>query len=372
MQRATSSLEPRTLRHERVDPGFVPRDPVARTPADLVTRGATHVGSPFTFVEVTENATTHPGSGRGRVYAFTTSCPPPCRPMWQTPLLAGRPAFAVAKGRLFVASGDGLFVFATDCRTDGGTCRPLWRGRLHQRETGNAMQHLSVDQGLVAVTVGTDVGGQGDVPSGSYLFRTTCPSEWCEPLRHFQNRTTFPTPPDIRHDRLYLSGYLGAESVDAFRLDCASKEGSCRHVWKARLALSDPRLGPELHGPGILATRRSGFVLDGRTLASFPIRCGGTPKHACSPSWTARIPHSRWGPWWPRLGPEGTVLMVLGRTMLLFPRTCTTPCLPAWWWTARNEILRLERIDDVFIVGTKHEVFAVGRNAASRDLIPPP
>lgn len=293
------------------------------------------VGANETYVAAGETAgSSHPADGQGRVFAFPLTCDVTCAPIWKTPLYDGTLAAQPHGRRVYVASNEGLAVFAKGCQNGGRTCRPIWSGPI-DADISNVVGQPVIGNGLVLVNVGHDVGGGDGRPTGVYVFTTRCDAPVCR-ARRFIPWPMFSRPPQIIHRRIYVVSYArGQWVVRAFSTRCGRPGGACRVVWGAPLR---ERGELELTPAGSLAYLRA----TGGRVAALPTRCrdtvpiaGGVAGESCRPTWTF---HPSVGWRWLRsqfvLGPRGTLLVQSRKTLFALLRRCGDPCSPVWEWTS--------------------------------------
>ena len=313
------------------------------------------------YVAVTEmtGGSNHPGTGRGRVFAFLRDCRGLCRPIWRSRRLGGPPEISTAVGKAYVASLEGLKVYDARCEAKRAPCDPAWTGRI-EKVDGSANTITAapiIHDDLVIMTMDRDVGGGDGGPVGTYLFRRQCRAKICGPLRFLDPRYTFPASPVVRGHRVFVSGIGGRKVIRAYRTSCGPARGACRRVWSA-WARTD-RWAPGT--PPIDVIRREVFVPGrGSHLYVFPTRCVAPSFEVCTPRREEIELLDVPAPSGVLRGPGRTLLVTSFRKQVVgFPTGCRGPCHPAWSWKASRDIYGLDVAGGLVLVGTEKRTYAL-------------
>jgi hypothetical protein len=111
-------------------------------------------------------------SSDGVVNAYAADCGSggaTCSPLWSAAVGPHPSSPAVADGVVYVA-GDRLYAFPADCGAGGATCSPLWTGAIERDPVVTVDEAPAVGDGRVFVAA-----------SRLYAFPTTCPATTCAP-----------------------------------------------------------------------------------------------------------------------------------------------------------------------------------------------
>jgi hypothetical protein len=151
--------------------------------------------------------------------AYPTSCRGTCAPFWTWLRRGGNrlsSAPVYADGSVYVTEGSAqgepsLLAFPANCRTDGGTCAPIW--------TAPGQGQPVVADGMVYVQ---SVGSSGS----TLAYRVGCAAQGsaCTPSRRFEGGVGQPV---VSGNVLYATN---GGRVFAYDLGC--EESTCRPVWR--------------------------------------------------------------------------------------------------------------------------------------------
>ena len=169
--------------------------------------------------------------------AFPMECRTSCEPTWTGNIGApSTSAPVVANGVVVASSNTGLTAFAVDCGTGGVRCDPLWTAPapVPQPPEGGAGIEDNVVIGFSA-----PVGRYAEVlvsdPAGVYVFRTDCRTDGGECTPEWIGRGVGSSePPAVGAGAIYERTHLG---VEAFPLDCPQRR--CDPFWTASIPGSD-------------------------------------------------------------------------------------------------------------------------------------
>jgi hypothetical protein len=175
-----------------------------------------------------------------RLSAYPVGCRTSCEPTWTGNIGApSTSAPVVANGVVVASSHTGLTAFAVDCGTGGVRCNPLWTARapVPQLPEGDAGIEDNVVIGFSA-----PVGRYAEVlvsgPGGVYVFRTDCRTDGGECAPEWIGRGAGSSePPAMGAGAIYVHTHLG---VEAFPLFC--EERRCDPFWSAPLRSDTQRI----------------------------------------------------------------------------------------------------------------------------------
>lgn len=284
----------------------------------------------------------------GRLMAFDAACTTRCDPLWKTPVADGLLHIpTIRDGRVYLPTSDGLFVFQAACRSDGGTCEPLWSAPMNTEAFGMLMAPPSFTGDLVVeLTYGYVGGGDADLPQIA-AFPIDCRNDGgvCEPLwQHEIIRERFASGPTVYDGRAFVTtaGWNRNGMTFGFPLDCA---GSCppSNVFDAHGAFFR---GPIILGNHLVVAAERGPV------AYFDASCVGDP---CRPIDVWR-PGGRVGTI--ERADEGLLVGVGGRLFVL-PSPGTGRWQPRWRWEGQGKIEAVHVVGRIAIVSTHRHVSSV-------------
>jgi hypothetical protein len=256
----------------------------------------------------------------GELYAYPVGCRSDggtCPPMWTAELTDYTPLEAaptVANGVVYEAGNNELsgfrnylFAFPLHCGTGGAACVPLGRGQMNNGDT----------YGSVAVS-----GGVAYVPDYSgwiYGYDTGCGSDdaLCQPVWSAYTGQLGPSAAAVADDQVVV----GSQNDDllAFPARCP---GPCKPLWVGQTKQS-------IRSDPAVAKGVAYVTSDDGNLYAFWTGCRG----ACPPLWTATLSaagidsfHSS-----PAVA-DGVVYVTWGTTVSAFGAsvTCSGPCQPLW------------------------------------------
>jgi hypothetical protein len=226
------------------------------------------------------------GTADGAV-SFTKTCDDPCTPVWKADVLSGKSAhqsgartfFALGEGVVAISVEGHLAVFATDCRSDGGKCDPLWTAE--PPESG-AYSVPAISEGIVKVAAGT-----GDAPKHYVTavgFEANCRSDGgvCEPAWTGDLGVGTQYYPAVTVDGVFYQQV--GRSLVGFAADCRSDGGACEPDFQIP-AEGDQSTGVgNLYGPADIGEELV-FVSGSGNIYAYAEHCGT----ACSPTWMAPV-----------------------------------------------------------------------------------
>jgi hypothetical protein len=220
--------------------------------------------------------------------AFAKACDDPCTPVWEADLLGGRStsrfgsdtSLAVGDGVVAISVEGHLAVFATDCRSDGGKCDPLWTAE--PPASGSAYSVPAISEGIVKVAAGT-----GDAPKHYVTavgFEANCRSDGgvCEPAWTGDLGVGTQYYPAVTVDGVFYQQV--GRSLVGFAAHCRSDGGFCEPDFEMP-ARGDQSTGVgNLYGPADIGGELV-FVSGGGKIYAFAEHCG----RACSPLWISPL-----------------------------------------------------------------------------------
>jgi hypothetical protein len=228
-------------------------------------------------------------------------------------LWTGSPGFnsspAVANGVVY--NGDGLTAYVANCRTDGGSCDPLW-------QTGTGYPDWS------SPAVGGGYVYQQSL-SRLYAFKVNCRLDGgtCAPVWTDTSDGAAYSSPAFDNGWLYTSSQNTLQAFDTAR--CAAAGGECSPDWVADMggeSMSTPAVS---HGV-VYAVTADGF------LEAFAAHCG-TGGATCSPDWRADLHVSRTVEGSPSVANGRVYIATTDGDAYAFATGCATGgnlCSPLW------------------------------------------
>jgi hypothetical protein len=172
-------------------------------------------------------------SGGGGIYAYRPGCGTECQPLW-----SGRASGSleapprIAGDTAVVAVREGIVAFPLDCRHDGGTCDPAWRGHVENFAT------LEYADGERVVAV-----DHFDRGAGIIVFPSRCAGD-CTPLWSAKPSGQVR---GVASDGTTLFVGLSDGTAAGYPLACRS---TCQPVWTADVG-SDKPWNLLVSGPGL-------------------------------------------------------------------------------------------------------------------------
>jgi hypothetical protein len=163
------------------------------------------------------------GGVDGKIYAFAVGCRSDggsCTPLWTGATgapIASSPA--VANGVVYVGSNDGkLYAFAVGCAGGGGPCSPLWTGAVGDTSESSP----AVANGVVYM---------GSSDGKLYAFAVGCASSGgaCDPIWTGTTGGRIDSSPAVANGVVYIGSMDG--KLYAFAVGCASGELTCTPLW---------------------------------------------------------------------------------------------------------------------------------------------
>ncbi len=181
-----------------------------------------------------------------RLYVYPESCSSRCRPLWTAAVSAVQTAPAAGDGHVFAVDGTTLFAFPTNCRSDGGTCRPTWR---FTEPTGDFLSSPLVarrtvyvgSHRLYALPVDCSTGGK------------RCSPTW----RSAATTVAMSTP---------ASGAgvvaVASDRIEVFPLDCPAGPDPCRPLFAGPAVTAGvPLSRPAISTAGVFVTAQDGRMV---------------------------------------------------------------------------------------------------------------
>ncbi|HEV8682605.1 MAG TPA: hypothetical protein VGS09_07510 [Actinomycetota bacterium] len=310
--------------------------------------------------------------------AFPKDCEDPCQPLWTLEMPGTSGVFddtelVVDDGVVVAVAGGGVAVVESDCRTDGGSCQPLWRAEPPARSNG----YLApvVGDGVVRV-----LWGMGEMPDHhvrAAAFPTRCRTDGgtCAPTWTAELGVgTAHVPGKALNGVFYQQ--VGPRML-GFRADCGTGGATCGPDFVIEATRDQSTQAGSLYGPvgragelvvssgdgnlyaygehcgtscsplwvGPVADYLEGFpvlagdlvvVSSGNGLTAFPLGCGSGGER-CEPRWTA--PLERYS----SVGYADERVVVAADhfrrgTIVVFPTDCSGDCAPLWSAPANGEV----------------------------------
>jgi hypothetical protein len=230
---------------------------------------------------------THPGEFFGPLYTFSASCDrrTGCPPLWRTASLNGIGTPTIRGGSVFVPSTSGLYTFREGCRSDGGTCQPLWHAPTNMAgNISNVLDQPVVSGASVVVTTEGDAGGGDSEPVSIFDYPAACRSDggvcapsWWARIRPWERNTSRPV---VVGGGLIVGGRRG---LIEYPTDCHADGPRCRD----HRVLSDGRSeytvysAPALRGRSVVAATAS---RDHGRLTGFDVFGSPCERRVCRPS----------------------------------------------------------------------------------------
>ena len=284
----------------------------------------------------------------GRVMAFDVGCTP-CRPLWRSPLGSGlldEPT--VHEDAIYVPASSGLSVFSVGCRSDGGTCSPLWTAPMNTAAHFMLMTRPRFSGDLVVeLTQGYNGGGDADLPQIA-AFLTDCRRDGgrCDPVWWYEiGRERFASGPVIFEGEAFVTtgGWNLHGMTFAFPLDCTGRCTPSR-IFQAP--------GEFFRGPVIIRERLVIGAYRRGSISYFDVTCERDP---CLPgdSWHA--------PWHVTdvAAISGGVVASSGRHLLVFRPPGRGSWEPRWRWAASRPIEDVRVVGEVALASTHTSVYAI-------------
>jgi hypothetical protein len=210
-------------------------------------------------------------TGTGAVFAMPASCDSSTCPMdWVAHAPSGGRSLIGVSGERVIAGAEDhtLAAFATDCRSDGRECAPVWTAPLPPRGyvVGIDDQNAYVRQ-----------------PRGMLAYPVSCGGPACAPRWFAPGAIVFDSA-QVGGGMAFASSAVVGGRLLAYAPDCGSGGEACRPSWRAPAwtARSDGSVSVLVAEGTVLAETHSG-------VAAFPVRCrddGGV----CPPRWVSDGP----------------------------------------------------------------------------------
>jgi hypothetical protein len=166
-------------------------------------------------------------NGEERLSAYPAACPGSplvCRPLWSAPHAGSLSSPVAGDGMVFVHHGSStLYAFRQNCRSDGGTCPPVWswRGPFDDNPSD-----VVVSQGIVYV---------GGSDGRLFAFASDCAGggRTCRPLWSASSEappsfTAQPPAPVVADDVVFVY----TDRLSAFPVSCSGGD-DCRPLWSS-------------------------------------------------------------------------------------------------------------------------------------------
>ena len=303
------------------------------------------------------------GAGRW-LYAFAVGCAGgggTCTPLWTGTVgypngfgIAGY-APAVANGVVYVGSNDDiLYAFPTRCRTDGGTCAPLWTAT-----TGGAINSSpAVANGVVYI-------GSGDGKLYAYAAGCRHDGGSCAPL--WTGLTTtgeYASSPTVAGSVVYVGSQDGY--VYAFGVGCRSDGGACSPIWKGSTGGFIQSAPAVADGTVYVSSDGSGFVY------AFAVGCGsgGT---TCSQRWQGYVGNLGQGHSSPAVSNGVVYVGSRNGKLYAYATGCASDgssCDPVWTATTGGAITSSPAVANgvVYVGSEDHKLYAYAVGCASGGL----
>jgi len=269
----------------------------------------------------------HPAYYPGRIVAYPTHCPSgSCSPLWKGEKQFGINEPCLRDGIIYAASASGLYTYPVGCRSNGGTCAPLWHaaaGFGPRGSTGGQMLMGSprISGGLVFVNTAHDSGGGEGGPAQFFAYPTSCGTadSICQPVLRYRLKSWFPRQLAVVGHRVVLNqGGSLAGATREVPINCAG----CPR--RERLIVGSSRLGPFVGVQGHIVTEEG---TPGRIhlLYDFPSRCGEWISCRGVQTWEVDgMPHLAGGRLW----------VTSAEAIYSMPthRVSSGPFAPTWSW----------------------------------------
>jgi hypothetical protein len=310
--------------------------------------------------------------------AFSKDCEDPCQPAWTLDMPASpRPSnhteLAVGDGVVVAVAGGTVAVVESGCRTDGGSCEPLWRAEPPGRSNG----YLAplVEDGVVRVL--WSVGGMPDHHVSAAAFPTRCRTDGgeCAPVWMAELGVGAAYVPGTALNGVFYQ-QVGAQ-MSGFSAHCGTGGATCEPDFAIEAKGDQSTQAGSLYGPvgragelvvssgdgnlyayaehcgkscsplwiGPVADYLEGFPVlagdlvvmsSGNGLRAFALGCGSEGQR-CEPRWTAPL---EGGYATVEYADERVVVADHFRegSIVVFPTDCTDECAPRWSAPANGEV----------------------------------
>ena len=282
------------------------------------------------FATAEQRAAGSSSSGVGRLYAFRTDCSTPCAWLWKSPLVDGWIAAPTVVGdRVFVTDGEGLHVFPTWCRSDGGTCQELWHGLTPSFSLMTTSAPRVRGEHVLFTANHYVGGGDSGSPSALYVFPTDCPAPSCRPLWRVESRSTFIWGPAFGAGYIFV-GWARDDQVTqharGFPLRC---ERRCAPTFRGT---GDRFFVVDVRDRKVYVAREGGMGVFRADCARLPVGCREISSFSLTrqPDRPLIAGHAMYVHNW--------------KTVFAFPRSCSRECAPSWTWTSERRVYGLEGV----------------------------